>query len=785
MKSLGRRSWALALIVLIASRINAQVQTPMDGLWIPNGPVHAITNDANNVYVGGEFTEVNACLPYGVVLHHGTGDAFSPHAKPNGAVNTVIPDGNGGWYIGGEFGKVGSEVRSNVARINADGSLHPWASADNLLPATTHALVLSGDTLYMGTNYGLITIDLNSGVHIPSLTFSSIGPVYCLAKAGNILYFGGQFGQVAGLARTNLAAVNSSTGFITLWDPQASGVAVRALAIAGNTIYATGAFNFLGGQARQGLGAVDNVFGLATPWAPGAAGGFALTVNNGRLFLGGSFNTLEGQPRHGLASFDLGTGALDPWAPDVEEVHAISILGDTLFAGGEFQSVNGEPHVRVVSVDVGTGQVVPWAPMEMNASVDAICAQPAGVYVGGRFITMGHVARNNIVAFDAGTGEPTAWDPNADGAVWAMTVANGAVQVGGAFTTIGGQSRPNLAAVDVATGQATAWDPAVNGAVHRSMLVGNTLYLSGYFSSAGGQQRVLAGAVDITTGMATPWNPEPSAEISAFASDGTVIWVGGTFTHFNGTVREAIAALDPITGVPNDWTTTELGSVSALAVRGSTVYAGGWFETSGFELRNNLAAFDATTAELLPFNPWASHWVKSMALVDDVLYVGGDFTEFGTGPSVYRDHFAAIDPNTGELLDWAPAFDASVDVICAATDAVFMGGDFTKVETHAKRSLAGYGLDFSTAAPSPMHGSQEEDLQVWPNPTHGSCSIALDDRMKGATINVYTMTGQLVSTRLVGSQDNSTFEVGTTPGVYMVEAVALNGERRTQRVVRY
>lgn len=780
-----QRLSAWAITVSVTTGMSAQVHTPMDGLWIPNGPVHAIARDANHVYVGGDFTEVNACLPYGVALAHGTGDPFSLHAKPSGAVNAVIPDGSGGWYIGGEFGVVGTEVRTNVARIHADGTLHPWTCTDNLFPATTYALLLSGDTLYMGTASGLITIDLNTGVHIPALSFLSIGRVYCLAKAGNVLYFGGQFDHVDSYARINAAAVNVSTGFVTLWDPQASGVAVRALAIHGNTIYATGAFNFLGGQARAGIGAVDNVFGLATSWAPGTAVGFALAISDGRLFLGASYGLFDGQLRNGLTSFDLATGTLEAWAPDLQEVHAMSILGDTLFAGGEFELVNGEPHVRVVSVDVGTGQVVPWGPMEMNATVEAICAQSGGVYAGGQFTTMGHVARNNLVAFDAATGVPTAWDPDVDGAVWALTVASGAVQVGGSFANIGGQNRPNLAAIDVTSGLATAWDPAVNGVVHRSMLVGNTLYLSGYFSSVGGQQRVLAGAVDITTGLATPWDPLPSAEIAAFAFDGDRIWVGGDFIHFNGVVRQAIAALDPISGVPNDWQTTTIAAVSALAVGNNTVYAGGWFNTSGFEYRENLAALDATTAEILPFDPSPSHWVRSMVLVGNTLYVGGDFTEFGFNTSIYRDHFAAIDASTGDILEWAPAFDASVDVLNASTDAVYMGGDFTRVDRHVKRSLAGYGLDFSTSVDDASVVDDREPLHAWPNPNEGRCFIALSAGMRGASIRIRDAAGRTVHAERAGQDAVLPIEWSGDPGVYCIEAIASDGTREECRVVRY
>lgn len=789
MHGMSRSLFPLGLLIaslFVPMVVSAQTATPMDGLWIPNGPVHAIARDADNVYVGGSFTEVHACLPYGIALDHSTAQHLSDHAKPNGVVRAAIADGNGGWFIGGDFHKVGTEYRDQIARINADGTLNPWVPDIDVLTGSVHTLLLSGDTLFVGGTEDIHTYSVSAGTLLSWSPAINGGPVYCMAKQGPVLYFGGQFNTVNGEPRDNLAAVNTTTGFITLWDPGASGVNVQGLAINANTIYVTGMFNYLGGQARAGLGAVDNVFGYATSWAPGTVGGYALVISGGRLFLGGTFNTLDGQPRQGLASFDVATGVLDAWAPDVDYlVRSITLYDTLLYAGGDFDMVNGASHPWIAAVHINSGAATPWAPLEMNGSVHAVCAGQNGVFAGGEFTTMGSIARNNLVAFDAITGEPTAWDPDPNSAVRTLDVANGAVHVGGDFTNIGGQPRANLAAIDVATGLATAWDPGVNGPVHRSFLVGNTLYLSGNFSNAGGQLRVLAGAVDINTGLATPWNPLPNAEINAFATDGNVIWVGGNFLHFNGTVRQAIAALDPISGLPNAWEQSDILLASALAVSGNTLYVGGWFQTPWPDVRDNLVAMDATTAAILPWNPSSSHWVKCMVLVDNTIYVGGDFTYFGTGPAVDRDHFGAIDATTGDILDWAPGFDGSVDVICATSDAIYMGGDFTKVESHTKRSLAGYGLDFSTGAPSSDQASGTGELHVWPNPTNGTCSIILSDRLQGSTIRVRNATGQLVCTQRAAVIGATTIGIAAGPGMYVVEVTAPDGERLMQRVVKY
>ena len=71
-------------------------------------------------------THVGPNIPNGSSLDISTGVPNLAFAKPNGSVSTVVPDGSGGWYIGGSFTQVGGQTRNYIARINADGSLNPW-----------------------------------------------------------------------------------------------------------------------------------------------------------------------------------------------------------------------------------------------------------------------------------------------------------------------------------------------------------------------------------------------------------------------------------------------------------------------------------------------------------------------------------------------------------------------------------------------------------------------------------------------------------------------------------
>jgi hypothetical protein len=148
-------------LCLILARQMAAAQTPtnLNG-WIPDGQVRILADDANHVYLGGDFNYmvkegVAGSFNCGVVVEtSGIGQTIpggSPLVKGGGSstsVEVAIPDGNGGWYIGGNFTQVAGVTRNRIAHINPDGTLDmTWnPNANNGI----RVLVLSGSDLYVG-----------------------------------------------------------------------------------------------------------------------------------------------------------------------------------------------------------------------------------------------------------------------------------------------------------------------------------------------------------------------------------------------------------------------------------------------------------------------------------------------------------------------------------------------------------------------------------------------------------------------------------------------------------
>jgi hypothetical protein len=164
------------------------------------------------------------------------------------------------------------------------------------------------------------------------------GNVLALAVAGSTVYLGGNFTGIHGVARKNLAAVDTGEGAPTAFNPTAADAAtgggVQALAVHGGVVYAAGFFSELGGESRHLIGAVDGTTGSATSFDPHAAPGFAAfaleLADDGTLYAGGSFLTLDAAYQQGIARFSPATEpqpVVPEGAPWLLVVCAVAVLG--------------------------------------------------------------------------------------------------------------------------------------------------------------------------------------------------------------------------------------------------------------------------------------------------------------------------------------------------------------------------------------------------------------------------------------------------------------------------
>lgn len=679
---------------------------PLRHFWRTDGPVNTVLVHSNRVYLGGQFTYVGPWTGGAGLLNTNTAAAVRGFPEVSGSLMAALPDGSGGWFIGGSFTNVGGIVRSNLAHIRADLSVDPiWGPPLN---GAVNAMVLTNDILYVGgtfTRVGTVTrnrlaaFDLATGA-ITTWNPNAQSTVSAMLLLGQNVYLGGGFTSMGGQSRARLAAVDVDTGQVQAWNPGASGsgAGVSALTEANNVIYAGGTFTTAGTKPRNRIVALSPSSDVALDWNPNANGAVRALVAVGNLiYAAGDFTSIGGATRNRLAAVDDTLFQATPWDPNVDGgVNSMTLAGGDAWIAGSFTTVGGQVRQALAAVDLGSGAATHWAPTASGllqgaaptASLIAVSGEDA--LIGTTFTSLGGVQRTNVAALDLINGEATEWNPGANAPVNSIAASGNNIYIGGGFTNVGGQMRRRLAEVDAATGEVTEWDPNVLGRntvnIYSLIVDASRLYVGGNFTNIAGTQRHSLAAFDLPSGSLNTWNPaalatslSASASVNALLVHNDVIYAGGDFMTNGGKPRSRIAALNSTTGAATDWNPGAQNTVLALAALDTNIFAGGTFTSLGTQTRGRIGAIDTETGTVTPWNPDAgvtSPLVRALTVGGRSLYAGGQFTRIG---GEFRNRLAGINPINGLSHSWNPDLNGLVRNIAFGPGLAFVGGDFTTI----------------------------------------------------------------------------------------------------------
>ncbi|HKQ57804.1 MAG TPA: Ig-like domain repeat protein, partial [Candidatus Eisenbacteria bacterium] len=723
-------------------------------LWIADGTVNASLVHGNNLYLGGTFAYVGPLTGPAVPIDGATGalvgnfPRFDANYPDQPTINAIIPDGAGGWYVGGYFHTVGGVARNHLAHITASNTLD--ASFTPNPGQVVTALSLSGSTLYVGG--GFTTMNGSSRLRAAAVNAATgallgwnpapNGAVNAMMVTGGALYVGGAFTSIDGQLRNRIASFNAATGVISGWNPNANG-AVQAFATDGSKIYAGGGFSNIGGAARAWLAALEPVTGNALAWNPNPVTGVgsgisSIVVNGATVYVAGSFSTIGGQSRNSVAAVDTSNGVPSAWNPNPNALaRALAVSGSTVYLGGDFSTVGGQPRLRFAAVDNVSGAPASWTAhtssdvaYTASFSVLTLATDAGTVYLGGTFSSVGGALRTNLAALDLTSGAATAWNPGANNNVAAFAASATTLYVGGTFTNAGGASRGRLAAFDLTTGNLATWNPnATSATVSALAVAGPTVYAGGSFGTVGGQSRSGLAAIDAVSGAVTAWNPSPSGgQTLALATSGSTVYAGGGFTNIGGQPRSFIAALDATSGLATAWNPGANNQVNALMVDGSTVYAGGFFTTIGGQSRNRVAALDAATGSATSWNPNANGAVAALARSATAIYVGGSFTAVG---GQTRSFMGTVDATTGLATGLNPAPFSNVNTIAPNGPTVYASGTFPRVDLQPRHRIAGVVTIATSAtlasAPNPSTPGQSVTITATITPAGATGTVTFFD----------------------------------------------------------
>ncbi len=219
-------------------------------------------------------------------------------------------------------------------------ALPATVSADALPTVQINGVVWSqvtvGNTVYAGGQFtkarpagsavgvnetarnNLLAYDITTGNLITSFAPFVNATVFvtALSPDKSVLYIGGDFTTVAGVARNHIAAINTATGALLPFAPSVN-ARVKAITATSSTVYFGGQFTAVNGSARTRLAAATSA-GALLSWAPTAddndVSTMVMSPDNSRVIVGGKFSTLNHTAAKGSGSLNATTGAILPWA---------------------------------------------------------------------------------------------------------------------------------------------------------------------------------------------------------------------------------------------------------------------------------------------------------------------------------------------------------------------------------------------------------------------------------------------------------------------------------------
>jgi len=295
----------------------------------------------------------------------------------SGFVNAlaVLPDGD--VVAGGSFAMAGGVVSNGIARFNP--STGDWSA-------------------------------LGSGVSNPP-SFYSIRALAVLPDGDLIV--GGLFNSAGGVAASNIARVNATTG---VWSALGSGINATAWDVAvlpDGDVIVGGEFTIAGGAAASRIARVNPTTGVwsalgiganSTVWALGILPG------SGDVVVGGQFTTAGGIGASRIARYHPNSGLWTPIGSGTggSMVNAIEILqGGDLIVAGIFMSAGGAAASNIARVNPSIGV---WSALGsgVNAEVRDLALLPGGdLLAGGLFSSAGGSAASRVARYTFGGPVPT------------------------------------------------------------------------------------------------------------------------------------------------------------------------------------------------------------------------------------------------------------------------------------------------------------------------------------------------------------------------------------------
>ena len=244
------------LFLGIVSKIDAQTETPP--VYSPTGRINTMLAGGDTSIVGGVFSAVGKYTGGGALVTATSDQPILSFPKINGEIMSSTPDGNGGFYIYGNYYRENESTANSSVRIEhilADNTFEP--------------------------NFSIAVITLS--VYATKIFFYN----------GNLYISGQNMSQIGGQTAGILSAINVTTKQLLSWIPTVTGTAVTNVFAKGNSLYIIGVFTSVGGVNRQNAASIQIGTGNVRAWNPSINlnGGYSdLAFYGNQIIIAGGFH---------------------------------------------------------------------------------------------------------------------------------------------------------------------------------------------------------------------------------------------------------------------------------------------------------------------------------------------------------------------------------------------------------------------------------------------------------------------------------------------------------------
>jgi uncharacterized delta-60 repeat protein len=441
------------------------------------------------IIIGGLFTSYTSTTTNYIARVNSNGTLDATYGNTAGAnyyvfAVTLQPDGK--CIMGGAFTTYEGTYRNHISRLNTDGSLddtfiHGWGANGlpvpqfNNGPSVYATAIQSDGKILVGGFFFLFNgvkrsniVRLNTDGSVDTTFNPGAGAdnsVYAIAiqSDGKIL-IGGEFTFYNGVARGHIARLNSDGSLDATLNPgTGANAAIRSVSIESDETYIIGGdFTSYNGNSKQYIAHINSngsFDGNFNSFGAGASAPVFSSViqNDGKIIIGGQFIQYNFSNRQHIVrlfasgAIDGSFGALTLGAN--ANVNTISLQSDSnVIIGGEFIYYNDGSHT--VGAHIGRlhtdGSVDttfnPGTGADNNVYTTAIQSD-GKIIIGGVFTSYNGIPGNLIARVNSDGSLDTGFNPaaGANDTIWATAIqTDGKIIAGGKFTAYHGTGRNRI-----------------------------------------------------------------------------------------------------------------------------------------------------------------------------------------------------------------------------------------------------------------------------------------------------------------------------------------------------